>query len=398
MLSTKGDIYERKSRWKIVLMILAMLIAVLSIVFITYVANKIKTQERQRIERYAAALEKMNTVDPTNSDDLTFLIDIIQSNKTIPVILTSSAYEVESGLNFGEKRDTNFVFLAQEVSKMRAQKIEPIVIDNGYNKQFVFYKSSKLLRLLTWFPWVQLGFVGAFLLLGYLVFSDSRQAEQNRVWVGLAKEAAHQLGTPISGIKGWVEYIKTMEAQDAPMVAEEIEHDLDRLERVTERFSKIGSQPELKVEDIIPHVMRNAEYIALRSPRLVHIDVGDIRQMKAYASINEPLLDWVFENLLKNALDAVGGEGTISIDVSQGDKYVKVDISDTGKGIKQADWDKIFMPGYSTKLRGWGLGLSLTKRIVETYHDGKIFVRESSVGRGTTIRVLLPKQQALSSS
>lgn len=375
------------------LMIVAIVIAALSVVFITYVADRIKEQERQRIERYAAALEKMNAeaVDATSSKDLTFLVDILQSNTTIPVILTSSDYEVESGLNFGEKKDADLEFLGKEVAKMRQKNIEPVVIDNGYNKQFVFYQSSFLLRILTWFPWIQLLVVGLFLALGYIVFSGSRQAEQNRVWVGLAKEAAHQLGTPISGIKGWVEFIKTMELNDKMMVASEIERDLNRLERVTERFSKIGSQPELKIGDVIPHVLRNAEYVALRSPRLVHIDVGDIRSMEAFAAFNEPLLDWVIENLLKNALDAVGGEGTIAIDVSQGDKYVKIDISDTGKGIRQADWEKIFMPGYSTKLRGWGLGLSLTKRIVEMYHDGKIFVRNSEVGKGTSIRVLLPK-------
>jgi signal transduction histidine kinase len=278
----------------------------------------------------------------------------------------------------------------QMINKMKSAN-EPVVADLGEGvMRFIYYDDSSTLKQLRVFPFVQLGIFAAFLIISYFAFSNARRAEQNMVWVGMAKETAHQLGTPISSLEGWVEVLKEMNGvKDNPQILDELQSDINRLSLVAERFSKIGSVPQLIPENVKDCVERNVSYMRRRASEKVIMTVRcpDDLQFK----INKQLFDWVFENLLKNALDAMSGEGRIDVDVTSDDKHVIVDVTDSGKGIPKNKFETIFEPGYSTKRRGWGLGLSLTKRIVEEYHNGKISVKRSEIDKGTTFRMLIPR-------
>jgi signal transduction histidine kinase len=256
-------------------------------------------------------------------------------------------------------------------------------------KLVAYYKDSLILTQLRFFPYIQLGVIGLFLLTAYVAFSSARRAEQDQVWVGLAKETAHQLGTPISALMAWVELIKSrFNAEEDPLVAE-MENDIQRLERVADRFSKIGSKPMLE-DHVVYEVMKNfIDYFKVRtSDKVTFVITGD-KQVRAMLSI--PLFDWVVENLLKNAANAIENEGTITVNIIENlvKEEVFIDVSDTGKGISRSKFDTVFQPGYTTRKRGWGLGLSLTKRIIENYHSGQIFVKESEMGKGSTFRMIL---------
>jgi signal transduction histidine kinase len=246
-----------------------------------------------------------------------------------------------------------------------------------------------LLTQLRYFPYIQFAIILFFLGLSYLIFSTARRAEQNRVWAGMAKETAHQLGTPISALSGWVDYMRLTETNpETQKVIPEVEKDIERLELIAQRFSKIGSAPELVSVNLQKEIARSVEYIRRRASGKVSINFHSSDE-KIEAMISPPLFEWVIENLLKNALDAISGSGAIDIYVSKQGKKVYVDVKDSGKGIPSGKFNTVFRPGFSTKKRGWGLGLSLAKRIVEEFHGGKIFVKESSVGKGTTFRIVL---------
>jgi signal transduction histidine kinase len=255
-------------------------------------------------------------------------------------------------------------------------------------KQYIYYKNSTVLTLLKYYPFVQLIIIGLFILISYLAFSASRKSEQNRVWVGLAKETAHQLGTPISSMMAWMDYLK--EADDAQKVdaIEEISKDLQRLELITDRFSKIGSAPILKDENIYEVMKKSIEYLERRVSKQVHFSIVTTNELMT-AKLNISLFDWVIENLCKNAVDAMDGKGSIFITLSEEHHKVYIDIRDTGKGIAKANLKSVFTPGFTTKRRGWGLGLSLAKRIIENYHEGQISIKESEIGKGTTFRIEL---------
>jgi len=258
--------------------------------------------------------------------------------------------------------------------------------------QYLYYKNTRLLSLLQYFPFVQLSLITIFLIVGYFGFSSARRAEQNQVWVGMSKETAHQLGTPISSMVAWYEHLK-MEAEGDDYqlgILAEFRKDIARLELIADRFSKIGSKPKLESVNIYKTIQHTFIYMKRRAPKKVEFDFPDASE-SLQAQVNPPLFDWVLENLLKNALDATGGKGKISAEVFEDEKYVYIDVSDTGKGIPSGKLSTVFQPGYTTKKRGWGLGLSLTKRIVENYHSGRIFVKESQLNRGTTFRIQLPK-------
>jgi len=276
------------------------------------------------------------------------------------------------------------------IKKMQATN-DPVVADLGEGvRRFIYYDDSETLKQLRIFPFVQLGIFAAFLIISYFAFSNARKAEQNLVWVGMAKETAHQLGTPISSLEGWVEVLKDMDGiKENTQILEELQSDIGRLSLVAERFSKIGSVPQLLAENVKACVERNVNYMRRRASKKVTMTIQcpDDLQFK----INKQLFDWVFENLLKNALDAMDGEGKIDVEVGSDNKYVIIDVTDSGKGIPKNKFDTIFEPGYSTKRRGWGLGLSLTRRIVEEYHNGKISVKRSEIDKGTTFRVLIPR-------
>jgi len=267
---------------------------------------------------------------------------------------------------------------------------DPLVIELAdQGRRYIYYQDSELLTRLMFFPYFQLGVIGVFLFIAYILFSSARNSEQKQVWVGLAKETAHQLGTPLSSMIAWIELLKMEGNRTEPV--EELSKDVDRLQKITDRFSKIGSDPILRNENMVEVVYDAVEYIKSRSSRKMKYKVLQPHGTEIIAPINLHLFEWVIENILKNAIDAVGGEGKIEIDVMEEENLVIIDISDNGKGIPKSKFKTIFNPGYTSKKRGWGLGLSLAKRIVKDYHRGKIFVKQSAVNKGTTFRILLRK-------
>lgn len=320
----------------------------------------------------------------------TFISEVVVNTASAPVILTDEKMNI---IDYGNI-DSVKMDHPDEVLKMIAQMQsahEPVVADLGEGvKRFIYYDDSQTLKQLRIFPFVQLGIFAAFLLISYFAFSNARRAEQNLVWVGMAKETAHQLGTPISSLEGWIEYLRELEGMKGnEKILTELESDVNRLSLVAERFSKIGSVPQLNPENVKAVLERNVDYMRRRASEKAKMNVYCEEELQF--KINKQLFDWVLENLLKNALDAMDGEGEIDVEVSTDSKSILIDITDTGKGIPKGKFETIFEPGYSTKRRGWGLGLSLTKRIVEEYHNGKIFVKQSEVGKGTTFRIALPK-------
>ena len=384
------DIYQNKSRWKIWLALGGLLIVLASSAYTFYLTRQLGVQEERQAGYVLRAMENINRTDfpPECFDyfDPTLESNIIIDNDQVPVMIVNQDGSVREGRNFG---NLDSVQLVRELARMRREGA-PVIHGDLYS---VYFQNSNLLRQLRWFPLVQFLLIAAFIAIGYLAFSSARRSEQNRVWVGMAKETAHQLGTPTSGIVGWIEHLKMTRAEDEEIqeIAHELERDVNRLQLVAERFSKIGAKPELQRTDIYAAVEKIRHYMAPRAPRKVQFEYPDPAAGPLYVDINPGLFDWVAENLLRNALDATGRAGTLSAEIYADDHFVYVDFSDTGKGIPPNKLKTVFQPGYSTKKRGWGLGLSLAKRIVEEYHSGKIFVKKSEVGRGTTFTIQLPK-------
>ena len=504
--------YNRKQRWKLLIISMALVIVGASMWYTNQLVRKIadderkkaklwanaiekkasmvhytdllfrrlKDDERKKVELWAAAYNKLLT--ETNAGDLSFYINIISSNKNIPTILTDGKKKVQSFINTSvrdsialvkcydkkipdsllaeysiyqpievkyHRKTLNFIYykdsrlfsemqtvlndliksfiseialnaasvpviitdsskkniissgnidsailvnkseMSRLISSMEKQN-KPIEIKIGKNsKSYVFYEDSYLLKQLKYYPLIQFFIIGLFLFIAYLGFSNTRKAEQNQVWVGMARETAHQLGTPLSSLVAWAEYLKMKE--DTQMVAFELEKDIKKLEIITERFSKIGSEPELKKENIHEVIAQTLEYFKIRSSKKVLFNLF-VSDEEPYAKINLNLFNWVLENLLKNALDAMDGQGSISVAITADDKVVNIDVSDTGKGIAKSKFKTIFKPGFTTKKRGWGLGLSLSKRIVEDYHRGKIYVKQSVPEFGTTFRIVLKRE------
>lgn len=320
----------------------------------------------------------------------TFISEVVTNSASAPVIITDEKMHVIETGNIDSTIVHDSVAVAKMIRKM-AKTNEPVVADLGEGSlRYIYYDDSSTLKQLEIFPYAQLTIFALFLLAAYIMFSSARRAEQNMVWVGMAKETAHQLGTPISSLEGWVEYLReTGKMNDNPKVLDELEADISRLSLVAERFSKIGSVPQLRPENVKAILERNVNYMRRRASEQVTIQLKCADNL--HFLINTQLFDWVIENLLKNALDAMNGVGKISISAFVEDNNVIIDVTDTGKGIPSSKFSTIFEPGYSTKRRGWGLGLSLTKRIVEQYHKGKIFVKKSEINKGTTFRVEIPK-------
>lgn len=502
------DIYARKSNYKLILLITGIVMGIGTVVYTNTLASKIAKEERYKVRLWAEAIgrkaklvrytkdlfsrlaaeerQKVNiyaqstklilSVEDKNNEVLTFFNEIITGNSDIPAILTDGKGNILGARNLDIPKETRM--FAQLPADILAEfsRYDPIIVDYGFSKNFIYYKDSNLftrlkltlsdlvetfitevvvnsasapviltdeklnvieygnidtalmntpeaqlkmikemqvahepiradlgegvqrmiyyddsstLKQLRIFPYVQIGIFLAFLLISYFAFSNARRAEQNLVWVGMAKETAHQLGTPISSLEGWVEYLRELdEMKGQEHILTELEHDIGRLGLVADRFSKIGSIPQLSPEDVNETLKRNIGYMQKRASKKAMMSFTPATDVSI--NINRQLFDWVLENLLKNALDAMGGEGSIHIDVSTEGTKVAIDVTDSGSGIPKGKFETIFEPGYSTKRRGWGLGLSLTKRIVEEYHQGKIFVKSSEVGKGTTFRILLP--------
>ena len=319
-----------------------------------------------------------------------FITEVAVNSASVPVIYTDSTKR--NVISYGKldevkMKDTDFV--KESIASMASHNA-PIEIDIGSgSKNYIFYEESFLLTQLKYYPYVQFGVIGLFLLISYLLFSTSRRAEQNQVWVGMAKETAHQLGTPLSSLMAWIEVLRMKGVDEQTL--EEMRQDLSRLETITNRFSKIGSMPVLEKKDVMAVLEKAVGYIQTRTSRNVAFEVRCNANYDVHAGINVPLFEWVIENICKNAVDAMDGKGSISIEISDLGQYVYIDIKDTGKGIPKSKFKTVFEPGFTTKERGWGLGLSLTKRIIENYHQGKIFVKQSEPGKGTTFRIVLNK-------
>lgn len=380
------NIHERKSKWKLYLGIIGSAIILVTMFYSMYLANKLEEFERSRIELYAEALKSVTNSDYNKQDNQNVEILILQKIKDIPVVL-----EDEEGNLIGENfdRDVSREFLEKEKQEYLDSGKAPIE-SRGYSR-YIYYRNSRLLTYIRLFPVIQIFMLGAFIILGYLGLSSSRKAEQNRVWAGMAKETAHQLGTPISAIIGWIEHLKMDEtmSSDQMEIVHELRSDVSRLELIADRFSKIGSLPKLEPSNIVDDIRKTAEYMKKRAPRRVIFDVN-ANEEPLQVAINHHLFAWVVENLMRNSLDAMDGEGRIEANIFQLENTIHIEMSDTGKGIPNNKLKAVFQPGFSTKKRGWGLGLSLAKRIIEDYHNGKIFVKSSKINEGTTFTIQLP--------
>ncbi len=384
------DIYAQKSKWKWYLAAAGIIILLLTMGFTTYLSIKLGEEESRKAEVWLSAMQQLS--DETKMDyDHTLNLKIIENNTSIPIILYDNVLDsIIAAKNFGAERDLDDAYLRTQLSRMQRGGAKMIEV----GPQQLFYEQSRILTLLKYFPIFQMLLIGTFIAFGYYTFSSARRGEQNRVWAGMAKETAHQLGTPISAMLGWIDHLKMIREEDEEIheIADELRNDVARLELIADRFSKIGSAPELKEVNIYNELEDCRAYMQRRASRRVRFNFPDASAEKPiFANINSHLFVWVIENLLRNALDAMGGKGEIGAKVYEEPNYVCVDVWDTGKGIPSNKWKTIFQPGFSTKKRGWGLGLSLAKRIIEEYHAGKIFVKESKEGAGTTFAIRLPK-------
>lgn len=391
----KPKLYER-TRWRFALIIIALVVVAASISYTNTVVYQLKLDEEKRVKLWFEAQQAMFDVTPEEEEfcDITLNLSIIENNSDIPIILTDEHYRIIDVMNYKDKdilKDT--AYFNTEIAYLSKNQ-KPIVIENEIIKNYLFYKQSTLITSLEWFPYFQFALLGVLIMLAYFTFSFNREAEQERVWVGMAKETAHQLGTPLTSLLGWIQNINMMypEDEDLQMIAEEMNTDVELLRLVADRFSKIGTIPKLEPINIYDNLNKHLLYVQQRASRKITFDFPNPEAQAALmVNINPLLFDWVVENLLKNALDASEGKGQIEARVTDGEYFVHIDISDTGKGIPKRSFKSVFQPGYSTKKRGWGLGLSLCKRIVEKYHNGKIFVLKSTEGKGTTFRIQLPQ-------
>lgn len=381
------NIYNQKRRWKLLLFFVAILIGAGSLFYTNFLMKKLSDEERKRVELWAKANEEIQKSNP--EQDVSFIFHVLLSNNTIPVILATPEDSIISYRNLDSLKMKNPEFRQKTLEDMKKNHA-PIEIEllNG-KRNFIYFNDSTILNQLYYYPLIQLGIIALFILVSYLAFSTSRKSEQNHVWLGMSKETAHQLGTPISSLMGWVEVLK-LENPENPSI-EEIEKDVKRLERVAARFSKIGSAPALEKAPIQTALKSALEYIQNRSSKKIEFDINIKSDKQIEIPISLNLFEWVIENICRNAIDAMNGEGKITINLINLENQVVIDISDTGKGISKSKHKTVFQPGYTTKQRGWGLGLSLSKRIIEEYHNGRIFIKQSDPKTGTTFRIILNK-------
>ncbi|HIE15506.1 MAG TPA: HAMP domain-containing histidine kinase [Bacteroidales bacterium] len=383
------NIYSQKTRWKISLLILGLIIAGATLYYTNRLAKRLSNEEKKKVKLWAEAMKILTTTSNPDTD-INFVFKVIENNETIPVIVTNENEEVVFTRNIDSTRINNPRYIRQQLMEMKKQHDPIVLIITDDIKQFVFYKDSILLEQLKLFPFIQLILSILFLGIAYYAFSYMRKAEQNQVWIGLSKETAHQLGTPISSINAWIELLKTEIGKPSRNI-EELEKDITRLELIAERFSKIGSIPELQPVKFFPLINKSISYLQKRVSEQITFFIDFKADKNLKISVNPTLICWVFENIMKNAADAIAGNGIIHITVSDSTQILYIDFEDNGKGMPKAIHKTIFKPGFTTKKRGWGLGLSLSKRIVETYHHGKIFVKSSDINKGTIIRVVLKK-------
>ncbi|AMJ67552.1 ATP-binding protein [Hymenobacter sp. PAMC 26628] len=397
-------IYDQKSRVKILVAVGALLIGAATVVYTNILVRQVAQREQEQIELYAKAQRYI--VNSEEESGLIFVQEqIINVNKTIPIIFTNESGVIGGARNVDIPRHLapadSVARLRHELALMK-ERHPPIVVEYAAGaRDYIYYNDSHLLAQLRTYPLVQLGVISSLAVMAYFAFSYSKRSEQNRVWVGLAKETAHQLGTPLSSLVGWQSYLRESERFAGEPIVEELGKDIKRLEIITERFSNIGSVPVLNDENLL-QVTRNAiAYLESRVSKKVKFSIETDLPLDTPARVNVPLFDWVVENICKNAVDAMEGRGAITLHLRRvrvrrswyrraaPGRQVAVDITDTGKGIPKNKLESVFLPGFTTKRRGWGLGLALAKRIIENYHEGKLFVKWSELGRGTTFRIVL---------
>ena len=369
---------------RIVVIIVAIFFAVVSLVISDRLVSQMAEEERHKMELWAAATQSVTSNDYEES--LLFASRIIESNTTIPMIQVNARGEIINYNNIDLPRTDPSRYLYQKLKEFRAG-YPPIEIDYGLGKEYLYYSDSTTLKQLLLFPYVQVAVFLIILGVSVLAIVSLKRADQNFIWEGMSRETAHQLGTPISSLMAWRELLMA-QAVD-PMVVQEMGKDIQRLEMIADRFQKIGSSPKLEPCDLGVLVMKAVAYLQPRISKGVSISVLDEPEEAVYVLASEQLIAWVFENLIKNAVDAMQSKGAISIRYGAGEEHAFIEIQDTGKGLPRAQWEKIFRPGYTTRQRGWGLGLSLARRIVQDYHKGRIYVRHSELGVGTTFRILL---------
>lgn len=364
---------------------IAIIIAFGSLFVSHYLVKDLSKEERNKIEIWAEAMKEM--VSNSENSNINLIGQILPSNTTIPVILYDRKSNSYTSHNI-ELPETNQQEFLKERVKDFQKKHEPIMIEVEEFDQYVYYDDSYTLKRLQLYPYVQVGVLIVFMITAFFALFTTMRMEQDRLWVGLSKETAHQLGTPISSLLAWLEYLKLKEVDET--ILNDMEKDVSRLQMITDRFSKIGSTPSLEKKDIANTVEQTISYLEKRISRKVSFIISK-PQSPLYANISEPLVSWVIENLTKNAVDAMSGQGEISYHITDKGKMISIEIRDTGKGIPKSKFKTIFSPGYTTKSRGWGLGLSLAKRIIESYHKGKIYVKSSEIGVGTTFCIELRK-------
>lgn len=395
------NIYDSRRIWKIVLLAMSLVLVSVFIYFSNTLVKDLAKQERERMQIWADATRELVTSTDTDVD---FLLSIIEGNHTIPVLLVDDENNIIEQRNFKlpepadsaklttEYSAVNKAFLEKKLKKLRntTNNIE-IKIDDS-TRQMLYYEDSDVLRRLAYYPYIQLAVMLLFIAIAYFALISVKKAEQNRVWVGLSKETAHQLGTPISSLMAWTQMLEGM-GIDKEIITD-MDTDVHRLSVIADRFSKIGSMPDKELTFINEAVESSLNYMRTRIPNRVTLTVHTSDDKNCGVMLCQSLFEWVMENLTKNAVDAMGGEGRIDIVVTSDDKHAHLYVKDTGKGIPRKNFKNVFNPGFTTKKRGWGLGLTLVKRIIEEYHDGKIYVKESEVGKGTTFVIEIPKVKA----
>lgn len=382
--------FQQIINWRTLVAIIAILIASGTIVYSRYLANKIANEEKQKVEEWVEAGKFL--INSPNEADTRLPFKIIQNNENdVPIIETDEKDSIIQFINLDSaKVANNGSYLSNKLKSFKSQN-EPIVWTNpsdSTKQNLYYYGESRLLTEVRYYPIVQLIIVGLFIIIMLLALRSSYRSVQNQVWAGMAKETAHQLGTPVSSLQGWVEMLK--QNPDNSKIVPELEKDVNRLQLVSDRFGKIGSSPQLEKHDIISQVTSMMDYMRKRAPGKVNFSINT-NEKEIFARISPPLFDWVIENLLKNSLDAMEGTGEIKISIESLPGKINIDLKDSGKGIPLSMQQKVFKPGFTTKKRGWGLGLSLSKRIIQQYHKGEIFVKNSEPGKGTTFRIVLKK-------
>lgn len=382
--------FSQIMNWRTGLAALAIAIVIGTIFYSNFLAKKIAEEEKVKIEQWLMAVTEINSLNSSSTNLASKILS--ENSQGIPMITVNEKDSILDHYNLDSASvasDKNY--LRRKLDEFK-NTYPPIIWKNPYNPaqtNLVYYGESILLKQIRYFPIIQLLIVALFIIITLIAISTRNKSTQNQVWAGMAKETAHQLGTPLSSLQGWVEMLK--ESPGNSKIATEMSKDVERLKLVSDRFGKIGSTPQLEVADLGKQVASMVEYMKRRSPEKVHFSIRYMGETEIMAMINPPLFDWVMENLLKNALDAMDGQGSINVDIKNETARIIIDVTDTGKGIAKKNIPLVFKPGFSTKKRGWGLGLSLSKRIIEQYHRGEIYVKQSEPGKGTTFRIIIRK-------